>query len=89
MNRAGRKLGGGAYESVSSREVWSRAAQTAELKELRCPISASHGYHHLPPGSQEPQSCKLPPLFQFAPLAGAAQLLPQTLSQPGHILQVG
>lgn len=80
MNRAGKRLGGDAYDGVSSREGRSRAAQAAELRELHCPISASH------PGNQELWSCKLPPLFPFDLLARALQLLPQPSSQPGHIL---
>lgn len=86
VNRAGKRLGGDAYDGVSSRECRSRAAQAAELRELHCPISASHRCHHLPPGNQELWSCKLPPLFPFDLLARALQLLPQPSYPPDHIL---
>lgn len=85
MHGAARKLGGD--DSIYSREGRSKAAQSAELRELHCPISVSYHCHHLPPGNQEPWSYKLPPLFQLALLAGAAQLLPQPWSHSPPLSQ--
>lgn len=61
----GVQAGGDVYGST--REGRSGAARTAELRELRCPVSAPHSPHHLPPGKQEPQSCKFPLLFLPVP----------------------
>lgn len=85
VNGVGRKLDGDIYDSISRRKVQSRAPLTTGLRELHCPISASHRCRHLLPEDQEAWSCKLPPLFAFDLLAGAPQFLPQPSSQPVNI----
>lgn len=60
--------------------------QSAELRELHCPISASRHCHDLPPENQEPCCCKLPSLFLSDLLAGVPWQMPQPSSQLSHVL---